>query len=170
MVDHKINQVDDYGFTALQYAVYANNLDLVRSLISQGADLEKADFDGLTPLHRAAYWNRVEIAKVLIDAGANIQALAADNSTLLHRAVSGGAVEMVQFLLTQKIDVNALDSHQDTALDYAKKMIYHHKPLISLSELLISACSSADEPIKPESEVANKEAAYQEIIQLLTDN
>ena len=47
------------------------NLNLVRDLITLGADLDWQNEDGETMLHKCARWNSPEIARMLLDAGAD---------------------------------------------------------------------------------------------------
>ncbi len=58
--------------SGLIQAVKDGNIDRVRLLIAQGADINTRDNRGGTPLHWAAYYNRKEIAKLLLMQGADI--------------------------------------------------------------------------------------------------
>ena len=49
-------------------------LDVVRYLLEQGANRDKATNDGTTPLHYAAFHGRLEIAKLLMVYGADLNA------------------------------------------------------------------------------------------------
>jgi hypothetical protein len=62
-------------FTPLQLAVEHGCLDIVKYLVSVGADVNLATSkDGWTPLISAAHYNRYEIAGFLVDAGADLYA------------------------------------------------------------------------------------------------
>ncbi len=52
-------------------AVKDGNIDRVRLLIAEGADINFQDKNGSTPLHWAAYYGRKEIAKLLLMQGAS---------------------------------------------------------------------------------------------------
>lgn len=60
------------------------NLDLVRDLISFGANLDWQDDRGRIPLHVCAKWNHPEIARMLIDAGADLNIQDENGQTALH--------------------------------------------------------------------------------------
>ena len=51
-------------------AVRATDVERVRALIDQGADVRAAEPDGTTPLHWAAHGRQVEITRLLLGAGA----------------------------------------------------------------------------------------------------
>ena len=51
-------------------AVRAADVERVRALIDQGADVRAAEPDGTTPLHWAAHGRQVEITRLLLGAGA----------------------------------------------------------------------------------------------------
>jgi len=65
------------GATPLHLAVLADQGEVVRYLVEQGADLKaKAkDAHGGTPLHWAAALGRIEMTRLLIEAGAEVNAL-----------------------------------------------------------------------------------------------
>jgi ankyrin repeat protein len=58
--------------SSLIQAVKDGDIDRVRLLIAQGADINTRDNRGGTPLHWAVYYNRKEIAKLLLMQGADI--------------------------------------------------------------------------------------------------
>jgi ankyrin repeat protein len=61
-----INQQDKgNGFTALIKAVFNNNIDVVRYLISKGADATVSSFERKTALDYAYEKNHQEIIKIL---------------------------------------------------------------------------------------------------------
>ena len=57
--------------TALIIAVAFGHFEVVRYLLEQGADRDKAVRDGATPLHYAAEYGRLKIAKLLMVYGAD---------------------------------------------------------------------------------------------------
>jgi ankyrin repeat protein len=75
-LDEDINGKDpDMGETALHHSVSNNNEEVIRQLISRGADLNATNNYGRTPLHLAALYVCHEAGEILLDAGANIDAL-----------------------------------------------------------------------------------------------
>lgn len=68
------NVQDKIGWYPLHYATQDYRIQMVRDLLSNGADIESKDSYGNTPLWRAvyAYQNKGDIIKMLISQGANI--------------------------------------------------------------------------------------------------
>src|SRR6187431_1858652 len=60
--------------TRVADAAMRGDLDAVRSLLKQGADVNAAQGDGSTALHWAAMRDSVEMAQTLLSAGANVKA------------------------------------------------------------------------------------------------
>ncbi len=76
------------------------DLEAVRALLKQGADVNAAQGDGMTALHWAAMNGNVEMAKVLMVAGANLEAVTRiGDYTPLHLASKGGKAPAVRALL-----------------------------------------------------------------------
>ena len=71
----RVGRVDDYEYCPLQYAVYCEKLEIVKYLLSQGADTKRRDVDDETPLTNAVITGCVEIAEELILFGADVTAL-----------------------------------------------------------------------------------------------
>lgn len=62
------------GYTALHYAVYADDTRMAEMLLAAKANTEIPDHNGCTALHVAAYMGRDEIVCMLVESGANIYA------------------------------------------------------------------------------------------------
>ena len=61
------------GYTPIHWAVHLDNFELLKLLISLGADVDVVDGAGQTPLHlAAAKGDSVEVVKVLVEAGAEL--------------------------------------------------------------------------------------------------
>ena len=71
------------GATALEWAVYRNDVDLAKRLIRAGADVKLANNYGATPMSLAATTANVEMLKLLLDAGADVESPNADGQTAL---------------------------------------------------------------------------------------
>ncbi|HPC96208.1 MAG TPA: ankyrin repeat domain-containing protein [Sedimentisphaerales bacterium] len=84
---------------SLHAAAKTNNLELVKSLVSKGADVNAMDDRwAATPLHLAAYYNRIRVVEFLISKGANVNALNKWNRTPLDEAVDQNRVNVVEML------------------------------------------------------------------------
>jgi ankyrin repeat protein len=123
-----LNRQDKFKRTPLYNAVYANNLDLVKYLISKKADIKKPDANGDTPLHVAAGKGCKDIVEYLIKKGAFISCTNKKGETPLFKAASQGAVEVAAFLIEKGVRVNGTDKKGNTPLHRAaykgqKKMV-----------------------------------------------
>lgn len=112
------------GATALESpvadAAQAGDVEQVRDLLRQGADVNAAQSDGLTALHWAAMNNDTELAGVLLYAGATVRPLTrVGGYTPLHLAARSGHAEVIQTLLDAGADANAWTSTGVTALHFA---------------------------------------------------
>jgi ankyrin repeat protein len=74
--------------TALHDAVEDEDVEAVRQLVEEGADVEAQDADGDRPLHLAAQNGHLEVVRVLVDTGAHVEAQAPRGT---RRALGGGA-------------------------------------------------------------------------------
>ena len=64
--------------TAIHQACIDDNLEMVKFLIDQGADINATDNDGWTPLHAASSCGHVSVTEALLDAGADARIINID--------------------------------------------------------------------------------------------
>ena len=108
------------GTTALHWAVFHDDSDLVARLIKAGADVNAANDYGSTPLGEAAVTGNAAVIKRLLDAGANAGAPGKDGETPLMVLARGGNVEGARLLIEHGADVNAAEAWRgQTALIWA---------------------------------------------------
>lgn len=67
------NQTDSEGRTALGYAAYKGNDEMVRTLLEGGADVNSRDARGLTPVILAAAEGHESTLEILLKAGGDIR-------------------------------------------------------------------------------------------------
>lgn len=72
--------------TALHCAVYENRPEVVKALISFGANLDACTIHKRTPLHIACILGQELICKLLLDAGAAINVQDFEKNTATHYA------------------------------------------------------------------------------------
>uniref|UniRef100_A0A0B6YU42 Uncharacterized protein n=1 Tax=Arion vulgaris TaxID=1028688 RepID=A0A0B6YU42_9EUPU len=71
----QVNQVNHVGLTVLHHGVLSNNLDAVKLLLCNGADVNVQDVNGFSPLHTAAACGYTHIASFLVLYGADVFSL-----------------------------------------------------------------------------------------------
>lgn len=112
---------DKDGFRALQYAVFHGHTDMVRMLLSRGADTGSTEEDDDAPIFLAARQGHLEAARLLVEYGADVCAVDDRYATPLHEAASRGHADLVRFLLKKGADPSAVDSDHSSPLHYAKE-------------------------------------------------
>lgn len=86
-----LNLQDQYGWTALRYAVRANQKETATALLEGGAKVNLASHSGRTPLMSAAANGLSEMVKLLIQKGADVQKQNKNGDTALALSMRGGA-------------------------------------------------------------------------------
>ena len=94
------------------------NLNLVRDLITLGANLDWQDNRGWTALHWCAIRNHPEIARMLIEAGADVNIQDKYGMTALHRCAYHNHPEIARMLVDAGADVNIQHNGGYTALHW----------------------------------------------------
>lgn len=103
------------GEQALSMAARRGDLDRLRELIDQGADVQGMDANYEFPLQLATRWGHTEAMSLLLDAGASPNANY-EHWTMLHEASANGCEDAVELLLSRGAVVNVLDDQLRTAL------------------------------------------------------
>ncbi|WP_299521224.1 ankyrin repeat domain-containing protein [Winogradskyella sp.] len=89
--------VEKVEVSPLCKAVATGNVEAVKTLIKQGADVN-AKSNGMGPIHYAAKYNRVELIKILITAGADVHKNCDLGYSALNHAEKSNANDAAQFL------------------------------------------------------------------------
>jgi ankyrin repeat protein len=104
-----VNAPQGDGTTALHWAVYKVDPELVAQLLSREADPNVVNQFGSTPLAEAVKIANAEIVRQLLNAGAEPDARNQDNQTALMLAAHTGVTEVAQLLVAAGADVNAIE-------------------------------------------------------------
>jgi len=91
-------------------AVKAKNIDKVKNLLFEGADIDSADENYYTPLHWAAYNNDIEMVKFLIKEGADIYFSDKSGQLALDYAKEKNYLEIIKILQDRELlDLELID-------------------------------------------------------------
>jgi uncharacterized protein len=102
-----VNQRSSDGTTALHWAVYRNDADLVDRLLAAGANVKATNDYGATPMSEAAVVGNVRVLKKLLSAGADVESTNADGQTALMIIARTSNIEAAKLLLSKRAKVNA---------------------------------------------------------------
>ncbi len=135
-----VNQSQSDGTTALHWAIYYNDADLVERLIDRGADVKARNTYGATPLSQAAIIGNTAIIKALLDAGAEADERGADDQTALMIVARTPNVEAAKVLVAAGADVNVREKWRgQTALMWA---VAQNQP--AMTDFLIAQGADVD--------------------------
>ena len=96
------------------------DLERVKVLVEQRADMEKASSSGWTPLIVASYWGRLEVVRYLLEQGANRDKATNSGWTSLHYAARNGHLEIAKLLMVYGADLNARNNRGELPIDVAE--------------------------------------------------
>ncbi|XP_030045663.1 protein fem-1 homolog B [Microcaecilia unicolor] len=107
------------GATALWCAAGAGHFEVVKLLVSHGANVNHTTVTNSTPLRAACFDGRLDIVKYLVENHANISIANKYDNTCLMIAAYKGHTDVVKYLLEQHADPNAKAHCGATALHFA---------------------------------------------------
>jgi ankyrin repeat protein len=105
-------QVD--GATALHWAVYRDDVELVDLLVRAGANVKAANREAMTPLAMASLYGNAAIIDRLLKAGADAKSLGPNGETMIMLAARNGNPEALRILIEAGADVNAREPLRGT--------------------------------------------------------
>jgi ankyrin repeat protein len=119
-----LDKKDEFGITALQYAIAHKNLDVIALLLEHGADVAVQDSDGSTALHYACEHRLPQVAEDLLKKNPGLVAIADKHGNQpLWTAVfnARGSVELVSLLLRYGAEPAHRNKNNLSPLDMAKR-------------------------------------------------
>jgi ankyrin repeat protein len=114
-----VNTPNKSGYTPLIIAGYRNQLDVVKTLIGLGANVNANSEDG-TVLTAACYKSNTELVKILLKQHADVNVKNNAGTTPLMFAILAENEEIVELLLVNKADINAMDNANKSVKEYAR--------------------------------------------------
>jgi ankyrin repeat protein len=124
---------DMHGETPLMAAARRGEVEIVKTLISAGANINAlASQDNGTALMSAAAWGRAEVVRVLIQAGGQVNARTTSGYTTVMFAAEKGYTDIAKELIAAMADVTARTVNNDTALTLAERG--NHKDTVKMLE------------------------------------
>lgn len=118
----EINTLNDVGGTPLSEAASLGYVDLVKYLLSTGAQLHIEGQHAPT-LHEAVRSGNHEMVKAILEAGADVNEIASLDETALHVAAEeDGNVEIVQLLVAAGANLYAKRIFDETPLAVARRV------------------------------------------------
>jgi len=105
---------------------------MIRSLLGQGADIEKKDEMGISPLSEMVKSGNNEMVQLLLQYGANINSIDNNGYTALHYAVDLGYQNIAELLILNGAETNSISNSDETPVFLALQ-----NNDIKITELLI---------------------------------
>ena len=120
LIEVDINAQDNYGNTALHFAVWTNNLFVVKMLLDKKANIYIQNRFGHTALHFAVGMGKSSIIQMLLNKGADINAQDVFEHTALHYAAWMDKLPIFNLLRKAGADESIKDIEGKTATQIAK--------------------------------------------------
>jgi len=139
--DVDVNEQAPDGSTALMWATFNVDRELVRALLKAGAKADGVNRYGASALGAAVTVDDLELVKLLLDAGADVNSPNTDDQTALMTAVSVGSLPIAKLLIERGADVNRVETFRgQNALMWAAGN--NHPEILDL--LLASGAKNVD--------------------------
>lgn len=105
-----VNQRSVDGTTALHWAVYQQDVELVQALLAQDADPDIRNDYGASPMTVASEHGNFPIMQALVRAGGDIESPNSEGQSLLMAVARTGNTATAELLLDQGANVNATEN------------------------------------------------------------
>ncbi|CAG5124354.1 unnamed protein product [Candidula unifasciata] len=118
------DQRDGNGWTPLHTAASCGNMEVLRWLITSGADVDARTPQDFQAMHVAAMSGHVNIMVILQTRGASIVSCTKEKQSALHLAAKSGHLECVKWLVANDVTLDAEDNSGQTPFKLAET--HHH--------------------------------------------
>jgi len=102
----EIDPMDNTGASPLIYASIIGDIECMKILLDNGANINVIDINGRTPIFYALESGQIDALKLLIDKGADLNKKDKKGNTLLDFATINRNFEVIKLLLENGIDIN----------------------------------------------------------------
>jgi ankyrin repeat protein len=96
---NNVDDVDDYGWTALHNAAWYGNVECTNYCVDMRANVNAHDNDGWTPVHCASREGNVDVLCVLLNAGATVDTPSNAGFTPLYYAINDNRDDVAKLLI-----------------------------------------------------------------------
>jgi ankyrin repeat protein len=107
--DVDVNERAPDGSTALMWATFNVDHEMVRALLKAGAKADVTNRYGASALGEAVEVADLELVRMLLDAGADVDSPNPDGQTALMLAISVGSEPVAKLLIERGADINAIE-------------------------------------------------------------
>jgi ankyrin repeat protein len=114
-----VDQVDNNGQTAAHICAKQGELECLKLLAANSADLHLTDKNGMGLSHLAAQYNHYAVLEFLFYIGNSLVKRTPNGKLPLHYAAQHGSFESVKMLTKYYVDVNQLDNEGNYAAHFA---------------------------------------------------
>uniref|UniRef100_A0A1X7V8P9 Uncharacterized protein n=1 Tax=Amphimedon queenslandica TaxID=400682 RepID=A0A1X7V8P9_AMPQE len=115
------------GHSPLSIAAYSNRTEVVRLLLSSGANVDAVNEDNRSALFWSAIFGHITAMEVLLDYKADFNLLTKKSkSTVLMIATNAGRLDIVKLLVSRGASWKVVNKDGLTALDVAKQEKHEH--------------------------------------------
>lgn len=120
------------GETVFHYIIIERELEMARTLLNWGSDINSQTEFGATPLIHAVMLNCFELVKWLVESGASLDLKTVNGDTALSSATTNEHAKFFQFLIS-KPRANPIDFYYD---DDAAEDVFRNVDLVMRRQLI----------------------------------
>ena len=130
----QVNLRDHDGHSALHWASWRDNSEVLTLLLDAGAEVDAVTHEGLTALMLAAQQGYTTVVNLLIQANADVNLVTNEGFTALMGAAITNDHAIAKILMQAKADVNIVKNSGETALELASTYGRHYTASVLLNE------------------------------------